>query len=185
MKTKRFLTTKELVICSLFTALIAVGAFIKIPTGTVPFTLQLFFTLVAGLLLGARLGTISAIAYLIIGLVGVPIFAQGGGVGYIFQPTFGYILGFCFGVFVTGYISDKKKKKNIITFLISAIVGVIVIYIFGVSYLYLIKNFYLAKPLGLQSALFYGWFMFVPNDIASIIFASFIALKLKPIVKKE
>ena len=64
--------TKQLVFCSLFTALIAVGAFIKIPVPVVPFTLQYLFTMLAGLILGPRLGTISVTAYMLLGLAGFP-----------------------------------------------------------------------------------------------------------------
>ena len=66
--------TKNLLYCSLFTALIAVGAFIKIPIPVVPFTLQFLFTTLAGLLLGSKMGAVSVIAYMVLGLVGLPIF---------------------------------------------------------------------------------------------------------------
>ena len=76
------LKTKELTTCALFAALIAVGAFIKIdiplPMYTMHFTLQWFFVLMAGFLLGAKLASLSVIVYLCIGLVGVPVFAAGG-----------------------------------------------------------------------------------------------------------
>ena len=71
--------TKNLMYCSLFTALIAVGAFIKIPIPVVPFTLQFLFTTLAGLLLGSKMGAVSVIAYMVLGLVGLPIFPEGGG----------------------------------------------------------------------------------------------------------
>lgn len=70
--------TKNLMYCSLFTALIAVGAFIKIPIPVVPFTLQFLFTTLAGLLLGSKMGAVSVIAYMVLGLVGLPIFSEGG-----------------------------------------------------------------------------------------------------------
>ena len=78
------LSTKSLILCSLFAALIAVGAFIKIPIPVVPFTLQVLFTTLAGLLLGPKLGAISVGIYLLIGLIGIPVFTQGGGPSYIF-----------------------------------------------------------------------------------------------------
>ena len=94
--------TKQLVFCSLFTALIVVGAFIKIPVPVVPFTLQYLFTMLAGLILGPRLGTISVTAYMLLGLAGLPIFTEGGGLWYVLKPSFGYIIGFCIGTYVTG-----------------------------------------------------------------------------------
>ena len=69
--------TRSLVYCALFTALIAVGAFIKIPIPVVPFTLQYLFTMLAGILLGSRLGSLSVLAYMILGLIGLPIFFRG------------------------------------------------------------------------------------------------------------
>ena len=84
--------TKNLMYCSLFTALIAVGAFIKIPIPVVPFTLQFLFTTLAGLLLGSKMGAVSVIAYMVLGLVGLPIFSEGGGIWYVFKPSFGYIM---------------------------------------------------------------------------------------------
>ena len=89
--------TRELVLCALFTALTAVGAFIKIPVPVVPFTLQFLFTMLAGLLLGGRLGAISVGAYAVLGLLGLPIFTEGGGFWYLLKPSFGYILGFIVG----------------------------------------------------------------------------------------
>ena len=82
---------KELVLFSLFTALTAIGAFIRVPVPLCPFTLQLLFTTLSGLILGSRKGAASVAVYVAFGLSGVPVFTQGGGPGYIFQPTFGYL----------------------------------------------------------------------------------------------
>ena len=97
--------TTNLILCSLFTALIAVGAFIKVPVPVVPFTLQFLFTTLAGLLLGSKKGAISVVAYMILGLAGLPIFSEGGGFWYVIKPSFGYIIGFCIGTYVTGLIA--------------------------------------------------------------------------------
>ena len=66
---------KEMTMCAMFTVLITAGAFIKIPIPVVPFTLQFLFTLMAGLLLGGRLGAISVALYALLGLAGLPVFA--------------------------------------------------------------------------------------------------------------
>lgn len=94
--------TKDLVLCAMFVALIVVGAFIKVPVPVVPFTLQFLFTMLAGLLLGPVNGALAVVVYIVLGLVGLPIFTQGGGPGYIFQPSFGYIIGFAVAAYVTG-----------------------------------------------------------------------------------
>lgn len=89
--------TRDLVLFALFTALIAIGAFIRIPVPFCPFTLQLLFTTLAGLLLGSRRGAASVAVYVFLGTIGLPVFTSGGGPSYIFQPTFGYLLGFIGG----------------------------------------------------------------------------------------
>ena len=99
--TNKKLKTNQLILCGMFSALIAVGAFIKIPVPVVPFTLQVLFTTLAGLLLGGNLGALSALIYMLLGLSGVPVFTEGGGLSYLLKPTFGYIIGFVLGAYVT------------------------------------------------------------------------------------
>ena len=96
----------------MFVALIAAGAFLKVPVPVVPFTLQYLFTMLAGLLLGAKKGALAVCVYILLGLCGLPIFAQGGGIGYVFQPSFGYIIGFALGAFVTGVIANKTGRPG-------------------------------------------------------------------------
>ena len=105
--------TSDLVYCSIFTVLIAVGAFIKIPIPVVPFTLQVLFTTMSGLLLGAKLGAVSVGMYIFSGLIGLPVFTEGGGIWYLFKPSFGYIIGFLIGSYVTGKIAEKLKQPTI------------------------------------------------------------------------
>ena len=97
--------SKDVALCGLFAALVAVGAFIKvvIPTGadTMNFTLQWFFVMLAAFLLGSRRAFTSVGVYLLIGLAGVPIFARGGGPAYLLRPTFGFLLGFLLAAWVT------------------------------------------------------------------------------------
>ena len=76
----------NLILIALFAALSVVGAFVKIPTPLVPFTLQTLFCVYAGFLLGARRGFASQLLYLLIGLIGIPVFALGGGPSYVLQP---------------------------------------------------------------------------------------------------
>ena len=87
---------KDVALCGVFAALVAVGAFIKvvIPTGadTMNFTLQWLFVMLAAYLLGSRRAFTSLGVYLLIGLAGVPIFARGGGPAYLLRPNLRYML---------------------------------------------------------------------------------------------
>jgi biotin transport system substrate-specific component len=85
-------STNYMVLTALFTALTAVGAFIKIPFYPVPLTLQTFFTLFAAMILPPVWAAGSQVLYLAIGLIGLPVFANGGGLAYVVQPTFGYLV---------------------------------------------------------------------------------------------
>ena len=99
--------TKALVYVALFAALIAAGAFLQIPVPPVPFTLQSFFCLLAGSLLGPWLGMLSVLIYLAAGLIGLPVFTQGGGFSYLFMPTFGFLLGLIPTALLSGLFMRK------------------------------------------------------------------------------
>ena len=103
--------TRDLIYCALFAALTAIGAFLHFQLFQATITLQFFFTAMAGLLLGAKLGALSQLLYVALGLVGVPIFAAGGGFGYIFNPTFGFLLGLIPTAWVIGKIAEKGPLR--------------------------------------------------------------------------
>lgn len=158
------INTKELNLVALFSALIAVGAFIKIPFLLVPITLQTLFVVLSALVLERRLAVLSVIVYIMIGLVGFPIFANGGGINYIFSPTFGYLLAF---IFATYFISSFKEKN----IYISTAIGMLIIYFFGMIYFIFIQ-YILNGKVYLFSYLFYNLFLvFLPGDILSCVVA--------------
>lgn len=179
------LNTKSLILCSLFAALIAVGAFIKIPIPVVPFTLQVLFTTLSGLLLGPKLGAISVGIYLLVGLVGIPVFTQGGGPSYIFQPTFGYLIGFLIGSYITGYIANKKKNPSLKTLLIASFTGLTIVYILGMIYYYFIANYYLNSPITVGAVMFYCCLVFIPGDALLCVMSSIIAKRIIPVIKGQ
>lgn len=178
------LTTKELILVSLFAALTAIGAFIKIPTPFgVPFTLQPLFVMFAASLLGAKLGFMSQLVYILTGLVGFPIFTKGGGIHYIFQPTFGYLIGFAVGAYIIGKIIEGRPKK-ISTFLGANFTGLFIFYIIGATYLYLIMNFYLGKSFSINKAVIGGFLVFLPWDAIKAAITSLIAPKIITRIKE-
>ena len=104
--------TKNLALCGLFAALMIAGAFLRIPVPLVPITFQLFFAILAGLLLGPWWGAAAVGAYIVLGLVGLPVFTSGGGLQYVLQPSFGYIVGFALAALVSGLIAGKENKPR-------------------------------------------------------------------------
>lgn len=176
--------TKDLILISLFAALTAVGAFIKIPIPYVPFTLQYLFCAFAGILLGAKLGALSQIIYVATGLIGLPIFTEGGGPGYIFKPTFGYLIGFIIGAYVIGKVTENIKKLTVIKVFLSTLSGLFFIYIFGVSYMYLIFNLYLGQSKSITWAVFYGFIVCIGGDLILSLSISLIAVKIVPVLAK-
>lgn len=176
--------TRNMILVSLFTALTAVGAFIKIPLGTVPITLQFVFTALAAILLGARLGALSQIIYVLLGLMGIPIFTGGGGLNYIFKPTFGYLVGFILGAYIIGYIVSKYKNPDPLKIFIACLVGTIVIYAVGVPYLYIVLKYVSGVNITFYKALNAGALVFLPGDLLKCILISIIGAKVIPALKK-
>ncbi len=182
---KSGLKTKELILCALFTALIAIGAFIKVPVPVVPFTLQFLFTMLAGLLLGGRLGALCVTAYMILGLLGLPVFASGGGFWYILNPSFGYILGFILASYVTGKLVEKTAVLNVKSILLANFIGLAIVYAMGMLYYYVICNFVIQTPIAFWPLFLYCFLLAVPGDIFLCFVAAVLAKRLKPIMPKR
>lgn len=177
--------TRDLALCAIFVTLIIAGAFIRIPVPVVPFTLQFLFTMLAGLLLGGKLGALSVCIYMAMGLLGLPVFAEGGGPSYIFKPSFGYIIGFAVAAYVTGVIANKVAKPDYKRLLAANFIGLGIVYLFGMIYYYLISNFYLGTPIGLWPLFLYCFLLAVPGDIALCILGAILGKRLIPIFKQN
>jgi biotin transport system substrate-specific component len=177
------ITTKQLILCGIFTALIAVGAFIKIPIPVLPFTLQFLFTMMAGLLLGGEMGAYSVLMYILLGLIGLPVFTEGGGLGYIFKPTFGYIIGFCIASYVTGKIANEKSDPTYTRILTANFIGLAIVYSLGIIYYYIICNFVINTPIGVWPLFLYCFILAVPGDILLCILSALLYKRLMPAIK--
>ncbi len=126
------LKTKELILCSIFAALTSILAqvSIPIPITTVPLTLQIFAVSITGLILGSKCGFISILIYLLIGSIGIPVFANfSGGAAVLFGPTGGYLLGLPIMSFIIGYIREKSSSPFIV--IIGMLLGLILDYTTG------------------------------------------------------
>jgi biotin transport system substrate-specific component len=128
------LTTRELAVASLFTALLALSAFISIPFGSVPFTLQVFAVLLTGMVLGPRLGLLTVLAYLILGLV-APVYSGGAsGLGVLSGPTGGYLIAFIPAVLVTGWLAGRRDG-SLPRMVLAGLAGLVPIYVLGATWL--------------------------------------------------
>jgi len=180
---------KIMILTSLLTALTAVGAFIKIPFLLVPITLQSLFVLLSGNLLGSRFGALSQLIYLTLGLLGLPIFANGGGPAYVIQPTFGYLLSYPLaaysaGVFIELLIISQRSidfKDNAQFVFFGNLISTLIIYVIGVGYLYLNLNYIIGKPISYLNACWTGFIIFLPGDLLKISVVSLLTIRIKSI----
>lgn len=164
-----------LILAGLFTALTMFGARLKIPLPVVAFTMQDFFVLLSGPMLGPLYGAGSQLAYLFLGLIGLPVFSEGGGLAYIFKPTFGYLLGFPLASFAAGMIvhRDLKAPKSLPAagvpqLILANAAALLAIFIPGVLYLWWNFNFVLGQPLAFTRAAQIGFLVFLPGEVIKI-----------------
>ncbi|RSK51760.1 biotin transporter BioY [Bacillus canaveralius] len=179
----RKLTTFDLTLVPLFVALMCIGANITsiVPfmvVGGVPITLQTFFAILAGIILGSRLGAIAMIVYALVGLLGIPVFAKfGGGFAHILSPTFGFIISFIFTAYFAGKIVEKSKAVS--TYIIASLVGMMINYAFGTNWMYFAYKLWAAAPEGFTYTMAWLWMVVpLPKDIFLAVCAGLLAHRL-------
>ncbi len=171
----------DLVYIAIGAALIAICSWISIPTA-VPFTLQTFAVFFVLLALGGERGTLATLVYVLLGAVGVPVFAGfSGGIGVLLGNTGGYIIGFLF----TGLIYilfTKFFKKNIVMKVVALVLGLAVCYAFGTAWF---MHVYMKSSgeVGLLTVL--GWcvFPFIIPDLLKLALAVVISKRIEPVIK--
>ena len=168
-----------MVLSSLMAALTAVGAYIYIPIGPVPVVLTNLFVFLAGLLLGSRWGLTSVAIYLMIGAMGIPVFAGGkGGLVHFLGPTGGYLVGFAVAAWMVGLISERLRG-SIVGDVLSVSVGVLAIYGVGVPWLKWMTS------LSWSKSVWVGMVPFVVGDIVKAAGAVMLARAIRPILKRS
>lgn len=153
-----FMPTRKLtmtVLTVLFTALMAVGASIRIPIGPVPIATTSFFVLTAGLVLGPAWGFAATVLYLFLGAAGFPVFTGGGGALLLTGPTGGYLLGYCVAAVVTGLLATNRLRTGseisaaVARNIIALLAGTLCIYLFGVVQLKLVMDLSWSQAVGM------------------------------------
>lgn len=172
----------------LFVAFMMVGANITslVPfmvIGGVPITLQTFFAILSGAMLGSRLGSISMIVYAVVGLVGAPVFTQfSSGFRVLISPTFGFILSFIILSYVVGKIVEKNQQ--LFTYFIASMIGLVINYLFGTNWMYFAYKLWAAAPDGFTYKMAWLWMAPpLPKDVFLSLFAGWMAHRLHKTIK--
>lgn len=163
------MNTRDLVLAALFAAIIvALGLLPPIMLGfiPVPITAQSMGVMLAGVILGARRGTIAVLLVLLLAAIGLPVLSGGrGGLAVFAAPTTGYLIGWVFAAFVTGYLSERLVKRTqsamvqtLGFFFAATIGGIAVLYVFGITYLAYVSGIEFSKA-------FLGSMAFIPGDL--------------------
>jgi len=138
---------------------------VLLPFSPVPVTAQTFAVLMIGALLGAKRGGLAALAYIIEGTLGLPVFAFGGGFAVLLGPTGGYLIGFIPAAYVTGFLAQRGWDRRISSTVLAMIFGNIIIYTFGLLWL--------SRLMGIsKSVLTTGLYPFIVGDLAKIVLAA-------------
>jgi len=168
-----------MVLASLMAALTAVGAYIYVPIGPVPIVLSTLFVILSGLLLGSRWGLTSMALYLLVGAIGIPVFAGGkGGFAHFLGPTGGYLFGYLLASWITGFISERSRGLMILDIL-AVVVGSLTIYGLGVPWLKMVTH------MSWQKTLIAGALPFVIGDAVKASVVLILARAIRPVLKRQ
>lgn len=178
----------DITYCGMFAALMMIGANITafvpfLVVGGVPITLQTFFAILSGLILGSRLGALSMTVYMFIGLVGAPVFSKfSGGFHSLLSPTFGFIVSFILVAYIAGKIVEKHNKLN--SYIIAALIGTIVNYLLGTNWMYFAYKLWAAAPDIFTYKIAWLWMLPpLPKDILLAISAGIFGHRMRNILK--
>lgn len=170
---------RRVVLASLMAALTAVGAYIHVPIGPVPIVLSTLFVILSGLLLGSRWGLASMGLYLLVGAIGLPVFAGGkGGFAHFLGPTGGYLFGFLLASWLTGLISERSRGSLILD-VFAVIIGSLAIYSIGVPWLKMVTQMSWTKTFTV------GVVPFLIGDTIKAVVAVVLARSVRPILKRQ
>lgn len=168
--------------CAVFAALMVAGAYITIPIPVVPLSFQTVISVLAGILLGWKKGAISMTVYCAAGLIGIPVFTQGGGIFYVLKPSFGYILGFIAAAAVAGLIASKPNA-SFKRYALAAFAAYLVNYAVGIPYCLVAAK--LLNVENLLSLFLTGNLLYMPKDFVLCVLAAALAYKVAPIVNRR
>ncbi|MDR3264761.1 MAG: biotin transporter BioY [Synergistaceae bacterium] len=179
------ITLRNLLLATFFAVLTAVGAMLSIPMFPVPFTMQTFVVLMSGLLLGPKYGPLSQVLYIVMGLIGLPVFAGGvGGPQYVFSPTFGFLIGFIAASWIGGMLASRAKNFTHYTLVcLAATVG---LYVVALPGFYVLMRFVAKIDITITPirVLKVALLPFVVPDLLKAVAAGWLASRTIPMLKE-
>lgn len=183
------MNVKRLATDSVFLCILIISAFtnVVIPITEIAFTLQLLVVFLICYLLPLTDSMIILLAYIVMGLIGIPVFSAGGGIGYLVKPTFGYILGFVVMPIVM-WLADKLPiKSDWLKSIVKGIIGLFVLYLIWTIYFCIVKNVYLNvdNKVTFVAALLACVIPFIPIDLIKMVLAIVIKRRLKVVIDKD
>lgn len=173
------MNARAMTLVSLFAALLTVSAQVAIPLGPVPVVLQILFVLLAGMVLGRRLGPLSIAVWVLLGVFGLPVFAQGkAGAAVLIGPTGGYIIGYFFCTYIVGYAAEHFELTYK-TIALAMFAGLGVIYVLGLAGFMLSFHYVLHKTVTLGQAVQLAVVPFLPLDVLKAAAAAYVGVRVR------
>ena len=173
------LSTQELVQAALFTAMMCILTVIVRmlqPVLVIPFSLQPLVMLLAAIMLSPRGVFLSMLAYLLLGLIGLPVFSLPpyGGPAYILVPSFGFLLAFP----IAGWVQSRLiRRTSGLIYFAAGVVAIVIYYLIGLPYMYFILNFYLGRTIDVLQIIKIGFLPFITFDLLKAGAAAWLALE--------
>lgn len=176
------LSTADLTLTALFAAVMAVCSWISVPAA-VPFTMQTFAVFFTVALLGGRLGTLTVLVYLVLGMLGIPVFAGfSGGIYYLMGPTGGYIVGFFFSALFMWIIESMTGSFRAVV--ISMVPALAICYAFGTAWFVIVYT-RTNGDISTGSALAMCVLPYIAPDALKIVLASVLSRRLRPMFRNH
>lgn len=170
--------TKNIVLVALTVAMTTAGAFLRIPVGPVPISLQTLFVLLSGAVLGPWVGAGAMVSYIVLGLIGLPVFTGGGGPQYILSPTFGFLLAFPAASMIVGLLIPPGATHTPLRRIFALSAGSLVIYLIGIPWLGLNLFLIQEKAVGIKALMMMGMVPFLPGDLLKVVLASWLIVPI-------
>lgn len=172
--------TRDITLSALMIAVLAICSQLSIPIGPIPITLQTFAVLLIGLLLPPKHALLVTSSYLLLGLIGLPVFANAsGGLQSLISPAFGFAIAFIPAATIMAHFLQKQHQPRLITYLLASVLATVILYAIGLSYMSFILNVVLGAELTASKILMLGMIPFIPGDIIKIMLSITIALRLR------